>query len=204
MPVPIVMPRLGDFMTEGVVAGWAKKPGEFVQQDEVSAEIESEKVTYDLEAIGEGIFHPVVAAGDTAPVDGTIAYLLAEGEDPPAKEEEKAKEKEVRQSQPPKAAGAPSKRTPGDVVPSTPGARRLAARLKVDISQVTPTGPRGRVVESDVNAYAENLKATESGPVLPPGIPQPGRVEPVAGMRKAIAENMRSSLSSTKEFFIPW
>ena len=63
MAIPIVMPRLGDFMTEGVVARWSKKPGEHVEQDEILAEIESEKVTYDLEAIGAGIFHPVVAEG---------------------------------------------------------------------------------------------------------------------------------------------
>ncbi len=198
MAVPIVMPRLGDFMTEGVVAGWSKKAGEFVQRDEVIAEIESEKVTYALEAVGEGIFHPLVEEGATAPVDEPIAYLLAEGELPP-QEITEALKSETRQSTPQQATKAPPKRAPGEVVPSTPGARRLASRLGVDISEVTPTGPRGRVVEPDVQAYADQKQTTETGPLLPKGVPQPTTDVPIAGMRKAIAENMRSSLTSTAQ-----
>ena len=57
----IIMPRLGDFMTEGTVAKWAKASGETVAQGEVIAEIESEKLNYELEATRNGILHTVVA-----------------------------------------------------------------------------------------------------------------------------------------------
>ena len=199
MAVAIVMPRLGDFMTEGVVARWAKAAGEAVQQGEVVAEIESEKLNYDLEAAQAGFFHPVVSEGATVDVDGLLGYLLAEGEEPP---------------QAPKAAtppaGSPARSAPpptpraaresGDVVPSTPGARRLAASLEVDISLVTPTGPRGRVVDADVRAYAEAQgPAAESGPVSPPGLPEPSQVVPMRGMRRAIADHMRGSIASTAQ-----
>ena len=83
MATPIVMPRLGDFMTEGVVTKFTKSAGDKVAQGEVVAEIETEKVNYDLEATETGLFHPVVEAGTTVAVDDVMGYLLAEGEAPP-------------------------------------------------------------------------------------------------------------------------
>ena len=69
MATPIVMPRLGDFMMEGTVTSWAKTRGEGVRQGEVIAEIETEKINYDLEATESGIFHPLVEEGSTVLVD---------------------------------------------------------------------------------------------------------------------------------------
>ena len=193
MAVQIVMPRLGDFMTEGIVARWAKGQGDAVSQGELIAEIESEKLNYELEATSDGILHHAVDEGATAGVDDVIGYLLAEGEEPPQIQQPAAP---VAAS--PSPAAAPQRRAArrgaGDVVPSTPGARRLAASLGVDISQVTPTGPRGRVVDADVRAYHE-----EQQPKAPPGMPEPSKIEPLSGMRRAIAQNMRSSLSETAQ-----
>ena len=199
MSVQIVMPRLGDFMTEGVVARWLKAKGDQVAQGDTLAEIESEKLNYELEASSAGVFHPVADEGATVEVDGVIGYLLAEGESPP---------EPVAPASPaatPVAAGpqrrrpaTPAARGSGDVVPSTPGARRLAARLGVDISQVAPTGPRGRVVDADVRAHHEQMQAAQ-GPAIPPGLPDPSRVEPLSGMRRSIAQNMRNSLSNAAQ-----
>lgn len=199
MAVQIVMPRLGDFMTEGVVARWLKAKGDQVAQGETLAEIESEKLNYELEASSAGVFHPVADEGATVEVDGVIGYLLAEGESPP---------EPVAPAAPAAAptTGAAQRRRPasrsarggGDVVPSTPGARRLAASLGVDISQVTPTGPRGRVVDADVRAYHEQ-RQRQQAPAIPPGLPQPSRVEPLSGMRRSIAQNMRNSLANAAQ-----
>ena len=84
MAIPIVMPRLGDFMTEGILTRFTKNPGEKIKQGEIIAEIETEKVNYDLESTDSGIFHPAVEAGETVMVDAVMCYLLDEGEDPPA------------------------------------------------------------------------------------------------------------------------
>lgn len=192
MAVQIVMPRLGDFMTEGIVARWAKGQGDAVAQGELIAEIESEKLNYELEATSDGILHQAVDEGATVGVDDVIGYLLAEGEEPPQQQQPAA----AAPSSAPTAAPqrrAP-RRAPGDVVPSTPGARRLAANLGVDISQVTPTGPRGRVVDADVRAYHEAQQ-----PKAPPGMPEPSKIEPLQGMRRAIAQNMRDSLTGTAQ-----
>ena len=63
MAIPVVMPKLGMVMSEGPVARYAKAPGEAVTQGEIIAEIETEKLNYDLEATGSGRFHPVVPEG---------------------------------------------------------------------------------------------------------------------------------------------
>ena len=197
MAVSIVMPRLGDFMTEGTVTAWAKSSGDEVKQGEVLAEIETEKVNYDLEATESGIFHPMVDEGATVPVDGLLGYLLAQGETPP-----EASTPQPAAAVPTPQAGAPPRpapaRAPGEVVPSTPGARRLAANLSVEIARVTPTGPRGRVVEADVRLFAE-IRETAPQPAAPAGLPTPSRTVPLQGIRKAIADHMRRSISSTAQ-----
>ena len=197
MATPIVMPRLGDFMMEGTVAGWAKSKGDAVSQGEVIAEIETEKLNYDLEATEGGILHPVVAEGATVAVDGLLGYVLAEGETAPEAAAPQRPEAAV-----PAAARAPRRaappRAPGAQVASTPGARRLAARLGVELADVTPTGPRGRVTDADVRAHAERQSAADT-PAVPQGLPEPSRTEPLKGMRKSIADHMKGSLSATAQ-----
>ena len=197
MANPIVMPRLGDFMTEGTISKWNKAGGEGVEQGEVICEIESEKLNYQLEAGGAGILHTVAGEGDVVAVDGIIGYLLAEGEAPPAAVDSGAPAAAERAA----ARKAPARRAGrrGDSgVPSTPGARRLAASLDVDISQVTATGPRGRVTEGDVRAFAESQQAAPAK-AGPRGLPEPVSSAALTGMRKSIADHMRSSLADTAQ-----
>lgn len=198
MAVQIVMPRLGDFMTEGIVAKWAKSQGDAVDQGDTLAEIESEKLNYELQATSDGVFHPIVEEGATVPVDGVIGYLLAAGEAPPPKPAAASAAPAMPPSPQRRRPTTPAARRGGDVVPSTPGARRLAANLGVDISQVAPTGPRGRVVDADVRAYHAAQQAAQT-PQTPPGLPTPSRMEPLRGMRRSIAQNMRDSLSGTAQ-----
>lgn len=198
MAVQIVMPRLGDFMTEGIVAKWAKSQGDAVEQGDTLAEIESEKLNYELQATSDGVFHPIVEEGATVPVDGIIGYLLAAGEAPPLKPAAASASPAAPSTPQRRRPASPGARRRGDVVPSTPGARRLAASLGVDISQVAPTGPRGRVVDADVRAY-HAAQQTAQAPQTPPGLPTPSRIEPLRGMRRSIAQNMRDSLSGTAQ-----
>ncbi len=199
MATRIVMPKLGDFMTEGTVVRLAKVQGDNVNQGEVIAEIETEKLNYDLEATEGGIFHPVVDEGANVAVNDLIAYMLAEGEAAP--EAPQAQVPPATAAASPAAAAPPRRAAPaasGDVVPSTPGARRLAADLEVDLSQVAPSGPRGRIVEADVRAFAEAQQA-ESAPKLPPGLPTPSESKPLRGMRQTIARHMKDSLTNSAQ-----
>ena len=159
MAEQIIMPRLGDFMTEGTVAKWAKASGETVAQGEVIVEIESEKLNYELEAARSGVLHTVATEGDVVPVGIVLGFLLDEGEAPP-EPVAPAQPAASAVAAPPRASASPG--VTGPTTPSTPGARRLAAKLGVDIAQVSPTGPRGRVTEADVRGH-EGVSAADRG-----------------------------------------
>ena len=200
MAVEIVMPKLGMVMSEGTVARWAKSAGEAVSQGELIAEIETEKINYELEATAGGLFHPLVAEGAVVPVDALLGYLLADGEAvPEAKPKPSAAASPQRARRRRAAVGSPA----GGDVRSTPGARRLAAKLGVDLSGVTPTGPGGRVVEADVRALEAQQKEP-AAPAFPLGLPEPSETTALAGMRKSIASHMKGSLAGTAQlsFFL--
>ena len=199
------MPKLGQIMVEGIVNKWHKSTGDAVAEGELIAEIETEKLNYDLEATGNGIFHAVASEGAVVAVDGVMAYLLADGESPPAAEEPSPAAAPVPAAPAARAGAKPPRRDArppaGGQVPSSPGARRLAAKLGVDLSQVTATGPRGRVIEEDVRRATDEAgpsPAAVQGPSLA-GLPEPSQTVPLQGMRKRIAEHMKGSLVSTAQ-----
>jgi len=201
MAVQIVMPKLGMVMTEGTIAKWSKQPNESVSQGDVIAEIETEKINYDLEATEDGIFHPIVSEGDVVQVDGLLGYLLKEGEDvpetpPPAPIETAPAPREPR-SRRDRTSKSSSRSTSG-TVKSTPGARRLASKLGIDISDVSPSGPGERVVEDDVRNHTTS-SPSETTSKLPPGLPETSQSVAMSGIRKSIADNMLSSISSTAQ-----
>ena len=198
MAIPIVMPRLGDFMTEGIVTKFTKTAGDNVAQGEVIAEIETEKVNYALEATNSGIFHPVVDHGTTVLVDDVMGYLLEDGEAPPELQEKSDHASPAESiSERMKQRKSPKTVSVMDTVPSTPGARKLAIKFRLDIKDAVPTGPRGRVVEADVRALEDS--SANSKPQLPPGLPRPISEIPLQGIRKSIAGNMKNSLANTAQ-----
>lgn len=201
MAVQIVMPKLGMVMTEGTIAKWSKQPNEAVSQGDVIAEIETEKINYDLEATEDGIFHPIVSEGDVVQVDGLLGYLLKEGEDvpatpPPAPIETDSAPRESK-SRRDRTSKSSSRSTSG-TVKSTPGARRLASKLGIDISDVSSSGPGGRVVEDDVRNHTTS-STSETTSKLPPGLPETSQSVAMSGIRKSIADNMLSSITSTAQ-----
>ena len=194
MATPIVMPRLGDFMTEGTVVRLARSQGDEVGRGEVIAEIETEKLNYDLEAVAGGIFHPVVVEGATVAVDGLIAYVLEAGEKAPeAGDATSAVCADQRSSGP----GAPSRRRERRGVAHSARLRALAGSLPVsdvDLSQVTPTGPGGRIVEADVRTFSEQQSAA---PAVVPSTPgsAPTRVQP---RRRSLADHAHRTQRSDR------
>lgn len=201
MATEIVMPKLGMVMTEGLVTKWAKKAGEMVSQGDVIAEIETEKLNYELEATANGLLHHVASEGATVAVNGLMGYLLAEGEAVPAAPEPAAA---LAAAAPAIQRSAPAARAPGDAVPSTPGARKLAAKLGVDLSHVIATGPRGRVVEADVRSFADSGAGAQAGAASPDaallaGLPEASKTVKMSGMRRGIADHMKASIQSTAQ-----
>lgn len=204
MANPIVMPRLGDFMTEGTISKWHRSSGDTIKQGEVIAEIESEKLNYELEAGANGILYIAIEAGQIANVDTTIGYLLAENEPPPQPSISTEPAKPTRSTS--AKRNLPNNVSDGNKsnVPSTPGARRLAAKLEIDISDIKASGPRGRVIEKDVREFADGLQQSSKQPSILKGLPEPAEIVEITGMRKSIADHMRTSLldSAQLSFFM--
>jgi len=204
----IQMPKLSDTMTEGTVVAWKKKKGEKVAAGDVIAEIETDKATMEWESPEEGVLTEIfVEEGGKVNVGERLAFIGAEGETAPAKEEapkEKAqaeteKPQSATRQQPETAPPSEDKKsvTPAEEKPvasakekqpavsdearvkASPLARRIAAELGIDLSGVTGTGPEGRVSESDVRAAAKSKGA----PKEKIGQPKAPAIEATEGAR---------------------
>ena len=202
MAEAIVMPKLGMVMEEGTILRWTKQKGELVNKGEVIAEIETEKLNYELEAVVSGIFHPIVEEGASVLVNGIAGYLLEEGESPPEIEQETKNTSVINQAQSPKKnqrSKDATKPTAG-IVKSTPGARKLAAKMGVDLGDLVATGPGGRIVEEDVRKHMESKDSpatSVASKVL--GTLDIKDSKNITGMRKSIADHMKSSLANAAQ-----
>ncbi|MSU89015.1 pyruvate dehydrogenase complex dihydrolipoamide acetyltransferase [Rhodobacteraceae bacterium 2CG4] len=244
MPINILMPALSPTMEEGTLAKWLVKEGDSIASGDVMAEIETDKATMEFEAVEEGVVGKILISEGTegVKVNEPIAILLEEGEsaddigDTPAKEEAAAASKEEPASKPevqqgngrdqaPAAAKAPAASSSGDGsrIFASPLARRIAKDKGLDLSQITGSGPRGRIVKADVEnakaqpAAATQQKAADSKPqAAAPPTPQGMSAETVAkmyadreyeevkldGMRKTIATRLVEAKQTIPHFYL--
>lgn len=191
MPGNIILPQWGMGMNEGEVVKWLKAVGDPVVKGEPLVEIESTKVSAEVEATADGTLgRIIVEEGKTVPVGTILGLLLESGESPsdlPA--EEAPRERASRLSGPSRRGATPRRGRGGPVV--TPRARRLARELNVDLDTIeTGTGPSGRVTEDDVRAAAEGGTPTSDVGM------EPSRTIPLTGIRGVIAKRMSDSASA--------
>lgn len=160
----IVMPKLGLTMTEGTISNWRKAEGDTVTQGEILFDVETDKISNEVEAklggvlrkiiVEEGtvdIFQPVAVIGDA---NEDISALLGGGggQAAPAPEQAGAPADAGAVAV---AAGEAAVHASGGRIKASPYARRTAAGLSVDLQQVKGTGPQGRITEGDVRKYAD-------------------------------------------------
>lgn len=230
----IIMPKLGFDMREGVLVSWLKDIGDEVNKGDVVAEIESDKATLELESQVSGVLlKKLEEEGAVVPIGANLAVVGEEGEEAPdegpaadepaapaAEEEAPAPTEEAAA---PAAAAAPTDgRQPspstGDEFPggvkASPVARRIAQEQGVDLSEVTGSGPNGRIRKSDVEAYLEQRQAAPAAPVaaaapaapaVTPTAVQPGpddTVQPTTRLRQAIARRMLESKVTIPHFYV--
>jgi pyruvate dehydrogenase E2 component (dihydrolipoamide acetyltransferase) len=158
------MPKWGMSMKEGKVSKWLKNEGDTIEKGEPLFEVETEKITNQVEATDSGVlFQIVVQAGTTVPVGTIVAVIAAPGEQP--ERIEGTQMGEIVEAEPTApAAPAPEKREEKEkkkFVLATPAARRMAKDLGLDLAKVPGSGPDGRVSEADVATYHEE------GPLSP-------------------------------------
>ncbi|MCI5075926.1 pyruvate dehydrogenase complex dihydrolipoamide acetyltransferase [Oricola sp.] len=253
MPINITMPALSPTMEEGNLAKWLVKEGDTVSSGDVIAEIETDKATMEVEAVDEGTVAKILVpeGSEGVKVNAVIAILAEEGEDAseaaasggsaapsPAKEEAKPEQKaeaapapakDAPKSAPQKAAisddvkAGPVPVKDGEKVFASPLARRIAKAEGVDITAVSGSGPRGRVVKRDVEAAVAGGAKAPAAPDQSPVTPAPAAAMPSGpstdavlklfdegsyelvkhdGMRKTIAKRLQESKQTIPHFYV--
>lgn len=228
------MPKLSDTMTEGTLIKWHKKVGDEVEIGDILAEVETDKATMEMEAFDEGkITEILIQEGDKAVIGGVLAVLDGgAGASAPAPAAESAPAKAAPAPQPEVASTAAAAPAPassdGARVKASPLARKIASELGVDLSNVSGSGPAGRIVKADVEAAtsgtgapkssqasaAAALAAAAKSRVSPPvaSAPAAAAIQPVAkegderielsSMRKIIASRLLTSKTTIPHFYL--
>ena len=212
MPIKILMPALSPTMTEGNLTKWLKKQGDKVSAGEVIAEIETDKATMEVEAVDEGILAKILVPEGTEGVivNSLIAVLIEEDE------KDADIDAFILKNQPLSASDITSKTTiitetavsPNlsnhkENIPevktrifASPLAKRIASIEGISLSDIVGSGPRSRIVKSDVLAFEKNSKSS----------PRRNNEEyilvPNNNMRKVIAKRLMESKLTVPHFYL--
>ena len=179
----VVMPKLGQAMTEGVVVRWHRTDGERVAAGELLVTVETDKATYDLEATAGGTLHVVVQEGEEVPIHTVIAEIG----DAPVRAD-------TASASPPTEPVARQRTAsrPGRVLAS-PKAKRLAAERGIDLSSLTPSSADGVISAADVErAAADQQPAVAAQPASALTRTERER-RPLTGIRKAAARRLQAA-----------
>ena len=192
MLAEIKVPVVGESITEVTLVKWIKKTGEWAERDEVIAELESEKATFEINAEQAGIITTLATEGDTIKIGDVVCKIdtdaaKPEGTATPKAAEVKnaAKEKNAETKEPSKTA-APD-------VNATPVAAAMIADKKVDPKSITPTGSNGKIFKQDVLDALNN-------PGRKPGVAMFGRTdrpEKMSNLRKTISRRLVEAKNTT-------
>jgi pyruvate dehydrogenase E2 component (dihydrolipoamide acetyltransferase) len=203
MATEIKLPRLGQGMESGTIVKWLKSEGDAVEKGEPLYELDTDKVTQEVEADATGVLLKIAVQEGEVPVGQTVAVIGDEGEEvtveadaSPAKEEpqtegsrgpardgerERRREASADNGSPPETRSAES----GSRVKASPLARRIARERGVDLAQLRGTGPDGRIV-------AEDVERAEASPAPAAAAAVAGEVEivPLTSIRRTIARRL--------------
>ena len=204
----LVVPPVGESISEVVIGQWRKQEGDTVRVDEEIVELESEKATFEAPAPVSGRLVKILKqTGETAEI-GEVIATIEEGEVPAEQSPAKSPESGSSAPVPPKSAAKPTPTPPqrGDSTRVMPAAQRELAERGLSPTEVTPTGPGGRLLKEDVQRHndspppaAPQARPQPSQPaaqVVSPYVPSPyasHRVEErksMSTMRKAIASRL--------------
>ncbi|HEU4494809.1 MAG TPA: dihydrolipoamide acetyltransferase family protein [Rubrobacteraceae bacterium] len=189
----MIMPKMGDAMEEGTLVKWLKSEGDEVSEGDAIAEIETDKVTLELEAEDSGTLAQLIAdEGQDIPVGEAIAFIAGEGEEVPERAageaggaEAEAEEGGDGEAQAQTATEAPEREEapaqadgrPDGHFRASPIVRRLAEENNLDLSQIEGSGPAGRIVERDVRAAMESGIAQKTDGKADVEAPQPEQAQ---------------------------
>jgi pyruvate dehydrogenase E2 component (dihydrolipoamide acetyltransferase) len=196
MAISVIMPALELAQETGKILSWIKKEGDSITKGEPLLEIETDKITFEVEAPGDGVLAGIRSnVGEDVPVGQTIAWIVAPGEQPPVEAAPAAPAARAVTEQPKVGqASSPPAAEPGGRV--SPKAKRLAKELGVDLSNVRGTGPGGTITGEDVEAAAK-------APVPAPAAAVPAAEAPaLSAIARLMAERTTQSWTTAPHFFL--
>lgn len=204
--VPLEIPKVGLVMENARLVRWLKNVGDLVKQGEPLLELETEKSVVEIEsAEGGRLVEILMQVDQEVRVGDRVGWLENDPSAVAAGGDAKA------------SAPVGALRAGGGRIKSSPAARRVAAENAVDLRQIQPTGPRGRVQLSDVRRAIESrqgqsashaspweARAPSSGPQTPlSGSPAPASgPQPLSSMRRAVARSMTLSNATVPQFIV--
>jgi pyruvate dehydrogenase E2 component (dihydrolipoamide acetyltransferase) len=208
----IIMPKMGDAMTEGKVVRWYKKAGDVVKKGEPVLEIETDKVNLDLEAEQDGTIGQVeVQEGQMVPVGGRLAVIAAPGDKPLERRVTDKKDavkhttgeyaEAIEMKGPRIDRSAPLRIVEGggEKKRSSPLARKMAQEMGVSLDAVQGSGPQGRIIARDIKGVQKSVPTTQT-------LQTPQKLEtkqiPLSAMRRTIAKRLAESTGPIPHFYL--
>ena len=196
MAIEIKVPSVGESITEVTLVKWLKQNGEWVERDEVIAELESEKATFEINAQQAGILITVAKEGDTLKI-GDVACTIDDTAARPEKSEAPKAEgkKESSPKEGPKKAEEKKSTAPSKVadVKTTPVAAAILADKKVDVKNITATGSNGRILKHDVLDALSNPGRSIGQPMFS----RDDKPEKMSNLRKTISRRLVEAKNTT-------
>ncbi|EQB62944.1 MAG: Dihydrolipoamide acetyltransferase E2 component of pyruvate dehydrogenase complex [candidate division Zixibacteria bacterium RBG-1] len=212
MPIPIVVPQLGESVVEGTVGKWLKKEGEKVAKDEPIVEIMTDKINVEIPSPKAGVLAKILVPENTVvPIGQEIGILAEAGESisnisasaSPAPAKTEVKPQPTQPKPEVRASGSVAvEDAKTDQARLSPAVRRLVKENNIDISKINGTGSGGRITREDILAYLEKggTPATTKAPAIQPKVvaapTTAGPLEevlPLTFVRKKISEHMSLS-----------
>src|SRR6266542_1121882 len=191
MATEIKLPRLGQGMESGTIVKWLKSEGEAVEKGEPLYELDTDKVTQEVEADASGVLLKIAVAEGEVEVGKTIAVIGEQGEEVKASENGAQQQQQAEKPSEPAKTDTSEGQSPrpapsrdGGRIKASPLARRIARERGVELAQIQGTGPDGRIVAEDV----ERAQAAPAPTVAAPT----GEVEvrQLTSVRKTIARRL--------------
>lgn len=222
----VLMPRLSDTMTEGVIAGWHKNVGDTVKKGDVLADIETDKATMELESYKNGkLLYQGAKPGEKIAVNDLLCIIGEEGKvdvnaivaaakggsGAPAASEKPQDAQPAPQAQAQPTGQPAASSTAEGRIKASPLAKQLAREKGIDLSQVQGSGDNGRIVKSDIDNFVPKPQAVSGGQ---PSESQKAIQQPIVSgqegytdfnnsqMRKVIAKRLGESKFSAPHFYL--
>jgi 2-oxoglutarate dehydrogenase E2 component (dihydrolipoamide succinyltransferase) len=197
----VLMPQMGESITEGTITKWLKQVGEKVERDEPLFEISTDKVDAEIPSPVAGVVSAIkVEAGSTVGINTVVAVIGGGAGAPAAAPAKAAAPVPAPAASAPAAAAQAAPASSSEKVRSSPLVRKIAKDNNVDLGQVPGTGSAGRITKTDILSHLEKpaAKAAPAPAAAAPAkaaapAPMPGELVPMTKMRSIIAKRMVES-----------